>query len=313
MAVGFAIMALGLFILSLSSSFFTAFFSFLLVGLGMSLYNPTANSAISELFSTRKGFAINVLHVFFGIGAMTGPLLSGVILQFFNSWRLAFQLYPILCIAILISILIIPTGLPPPPRKRTLENIAMVLRSRVVLFLSVATFLELAAEYGLTMWFVYFLINYRGLPLMESSIILGSMGGVFIPARLFWSRYVDRIGYARTLGLCGVLGSTLLAASLLSPSPVVTMLTFPAAAFLFSATIPAATALAASEFPEASGAAIGALYLSGAVGGVVGPLTIGAVSEASTNLFGILTIPAFLAIITVVAMGLKSTGEKEIC
>jgi fucose permease len=242
---------------------------------------------------------------------MIGPLISGAIVNFLGSWRLGFQVFSLLVAVTIIPILTVPTGLPPPSRRRPLEGAMMVIRSKVILFLSLATFLQLAAEYGIGMWLVYFFLDFRGFTVMESSIILGSMGGTFIPGRLFWSKYVDRIGYVNTLGLCAVLSSTLLAISLLSPSLTLTMIIFPAASFFISATIPAGLAMAVSEFPKASGAAIGALYLSGAVGGALGPFTVGAVSEASTTLLGILTIPLFLAIITVVALGLRSAGVKK--
>ncbi|MEI6157409.1 MAG: MFS transporter [Atribacterota bacterium] len=98
-------LAAGFFIISTADSFLTIEFGMLIMGLGGGFCEAPLTILISNVFSGKEGFALNMSQLFFGIGAATGPFLAGFILEKGITWRIMYIIPGIVSLFILFLLL----------------------------------------------------------------------------------------------------------------------------------------------------------------------------------------------------------------
>jgi MFS family permease len=97
-SLGLALLSVGLFGISRSTSYGELIFFNLVAGLGASAYHPVGVSTISELFKNgKKGKALGIHGTGGNIGMTLFPLISGLLADQFG-WRVAFTVFPVLSI-----------------------------------------------------------------------------------------------------------------------------------------------------------------------------------------------------------------------
>ena len=102
------VQTVSLVLLSIFALFFNYvnnFILFMIMILFMGLFgtsiNTIADAAVSDTFKNKKGYYLNIAHVFFGLGAMTSPIVFNLVFKITGDFR---KIYFVLFI---ISILII--------------------------------------------------------------------------------------------------------------------------------------------------------------------------------------------------------------
>ncbi|MGQ9622438.1 MAG: MFS transporter [Candidatus Caldatribacteriaceae bacterium] len=94
---GASSMAAGLVSFVLGKSETALFGSVALIGMGIGTLDGGVNGLFIDISGEKKGIGLGLLHMFFGIGALSGPLLFAFTSATFSSWRPAFPpcgLYP---------------------------------------------------------------------------------------------------------------------------------------------------------------------------------------------------------------------------
>ena len=145
---------------------------FLLAGIGAAFGEASMNPLISRLYPERSGFALNILHIFWSVGAFIGPTLAGVLIIKYGEWRLPYQVTSIAFIPLIFASLL------------SAHRIRMIRRRKVNLeedgkdeirggdlktlgALILAGFFYLSAELGVNAWLPSFLILERRLSLIH--------------------------------------------------------------------------------------------------------------------------------------------------
>lgn len=169
------------------------------LGLGLGGLDVILNLLAADIYPTRQSAMLNLVNVFFGVGALTSPLLvsaaAGV------SGHLEAMLLGlaglILLVALVFTLLPLPTqhdpgsGAEPPP------SLGLALRDRYVLTLAAVFFLYVGMEIGFGGWATNFAIigahlDLRSAPLLATTFWLSfTLGRIvaaavasFVPARL---------------------------------------------------------------------------------------------------------------------------------
>ena len=84
------IMGLGALLVSGSPSALILGTSFFTLGAGIGFFEASVNAFISDIFSEKRGMAINLLHIGWNIGSALGPVLAAYIALSYGSWRLGY-------------------------------------------------------------------------------------------------------------------------------------------------------------------------------------------------------------------------------
>src|SRR6185369_2806055 len=111
---GAGLMGLGALGLTASTTLPVALLCAFITGLGHGAMDLSCNLVIAEVFADRRAAAVSLLNVFFGIGAVVGPLTASLTLKVWNT------AFPALWLGgglMLLQLLIIPRmARVPPPR-----------------------------------------------------------------------------------------------------------------------------------------------------------------------------------------------------
>ena len=138
-------------------------FGFLLIGFSGGAINGGTNALGSDVSLENKSAKLSLLGVFYGIGALSLPLITGALSAYvpYQTIILAIGLFLLLPV---IYFLAIPF---PPPKQQQgipLKKVFAMFRDKVLILFSLVLFFQSAAEGISNNWSTNYLINYHGLP-----------------------------------------------------------------------------------------------------------------------------------------------------
>jgi fucose permease len=273
---GIGVSALGL------SAVWPAFLACALpAGLSAGALDGGINGLFLDLFRTRRGRALNTLHLFFSVGAFIAPLVIGQLVSGGVPWRslyIATGLFT-LPLAVLFLVLRLPHG---RHRGERVPGADGVVVSRRLLFLwplpalALAIGMYVASEVGVSNWLVRFLSDA---PLVMATGGLSLFWGGLAIGRLVSARIADRFDHVRFTAAWALIASALLVFAVLVPSLPLSIVGFGVVGFAFGPIFPMIMAIGGERFPERSAAVGGLLTTAAVVGGVIYPSIMGPLSD----------------------------------
>jgi len=272
-------MASGLIAFILGRNEISLFFSIALIGTGVGALDGGLNGLFIDISGDQKGIGLGLLHMCFGIGALSGPLIFTFASVSLLNWRLAFLFTA--CLPILFFLLLFPIHLSKVGKEETMRfsDVTMLLKNRIIIQLLLLLFVYVGAEQVIAGWLPTYLINTRNVSHSIGSFTLSLFFIGLTIGRLLTGLISDKVGYSRTLVLLS-LGSAVFFAlvfTIQAINPVVII--FILLGFFLSGIYPTVMAQAGSIFPQYSGTISGVLTAAGGIGGMLMPLGMGLVSE----------------------------------
>lgn len=294
LVIGSLILSAGLAGSMLSNSFLSLFIWTLLSGIGFGAYEVGINALCSDYTKTNKGNAMNFLHFFFGVGAIFGPVLATLSINYLNSWRLIFgavAVFPLIVMLLLLSLNI------PKVSPEEISAEPFPFKSPYLWAASILAFFYVGLEVS----------TYGWLPLYWKEIVSGSIIPPALIATGFWcaltfgrlfsGRLADKSGlenfliYASTLSVVATL-----AWAIIPPSTFLVVIVV-ALGLLYAGIFPTNMAAVISKYPGRSGAISSFVTIFSSLGGSLIPSALG----KSADIVGIRNMPV---IIIFVAVGL---------
>ena len=293
-------------LISIAPSYDLLLILFLLGGTGAAFGEAGMNPLISKLFPKRSGFALNILHLFYSLGSFIGPVLAGLVITWYGSWRLSYLIAatffgPLIMISILMT------------RKMRKENIMksgtsessndvstgeIVKRGRVLML---AGFFYLGAETGTNAWLPTFLVLVRGFSIELAGLSLGLFWGAMAAGRLILGSVTDRIHFRRMILLSSILSTILIIVGITVTNQFWIIASWPLCGFVMGPIMPTIFAWANRIFTKRSGFATGVIYGVGFGGGVFAPWLLGVLADLFSLRQAILCL-AFLVLAIGISM-----------
>lgn len=257
-------------------------FAALPAGLGAGGIDGGMNGLFLDLFPTGRGRALNLLHVFFSIGALSAPLAVGRLVDAGIPWQLIVVSSGLAAIVVagLFVVVAVPAGRhargPRPPS--TGLGRLQEARSRLagpLLLLAIAIGCYVAAEVGVSNWLVRFL---DPAPLSTATTALALFWAGLTVGRLVSARVADRFDHVRFAIVTSLLTSAALVAAILAPSLPVSIVLFGLAGVATGPVYPMIMAIGGDRYPDRSAAVGGLLAGAAVVGSIVYPPVMGFLS-----------------------------------
>jgi MFS transporter, FHS family, glucose/mannose:H+ symporter len=247
-------------------------------GLGAGVIDGGVNGLFLDLFREGRGRAMNLLHLFFSLGALSAPLAVGVAIGVGIPWQAILFGTGIaaLPVALLFAVIRTPSGrharsTEPPESSSTVRDRLSV----PLLLLAFAIACYVASEVGVSSWLVRFL---EPAPLEVATGALSLYWAGLTLGRLAGARLADRFDHGRfTIAAVGLM-SVALVGAILVPSPPVSIALFGLAGFMSGPIFPMIIALGGERYPERSAAVSGFLAGCAVVGAVIYPPVMGFLS-----------------------------------
>jgi fucose permease len=256
--------------------------SALLAGLGGGGLDGGSNGLYLDLFRTGRGRAMNLLHLFFSIGALSAPLVVGTLIEGGVAWQSVFvgsALAP-LALAAWYALAAMPSGrattsstsgMDGAPRSRPLPS-GLGLP---IALLAVAMATYVASEVGVSSWLVRFL---EPAPLSTATLGLSLFWGGLALGRLVSSAIADRFDHVHFTTACAVLLSVALIGAIVVPALPVSIALFALCGAASGPIFPMVQAIGGERYVDRSAAVSSLLTGFGVVGGTLYPALMGVLS-----------------------------------
>jgi len=250
-------------------------------GLGAGGLDGGTNALFLDLFRSGRGRAMNLLHLFFSIGALSAPLVVGALVDRSVAWQTVFAVSGLAGFALAagFAAAAMPSGRAIRARAsssgaREARGVPVGLGVPIIL-LGVAIGTYVASEVGVSNWLVRFL---EPAPLSTATLGLSLFWAGLAVGRLASARFADRFDHVRFTATCAVLLSVALAAAIAVPWLPVSIGLFAVVGAASGPIFPMILAIGGERHAERS-AAVGAFLTGcGVIGGTIYPPLMGVLS-----------------------------------
>jgi fucose permease len=269
------------------------------LGFGGGVINAAANTLVADLHDDpgEKGAALNLLGVFYGIGALLLPFSIGVLLARVGLAPLLLAAAT-LCLATAVAALALPFPAAKQGHRLPLTEVSRLIRRPFVLALAFLLFFESGNEFMLGGYFSTFLAQALATPVARASYLLAGYWAAIMVGRLVLSRgLLRRTGPhgAVLLGAAGAAIGALIVAT--APSASVAVAGMILTGLALAGNFPTVLGIAGARFPDHSGTVFGILFTVALTGGMTMPWLAGHLAAwAGLRLVFVLVAANFAAI-----------------
>jgi len=243
------------------------------------------NGLFLAMYPRSKGGALNMLHLFFALGALTSPFLVGQLVSAGLSWQAVILATG--AVAIALGLLLARTEVPSGRIRRdvTMSGSSFAAPPATVsrpgaawpfTALAIAIGCYVASEVGVSNWLVRFL---SAAPLATATASLSLFWGGLTVGRLLSSLIADRLRPVAFAGASAALASVMLIAAVVVPSLPVAIALFTMGGFFFGPVYPMIMVVGGTLYPHRLAAVSGGLGAAAVAGSVFYPPVMGFLSD----------------------------------
>ncbi|MCS7132403.1 MAG: MFS transporter [Aigarchaeota archaeon] len=309
-ALSLGIMGVGALMLSSLPLIWLLGAAFFILGVGIGFFEASINAFISEIYHEKRGMAINLLHIGWGIGSTAGPLFMTLVILSYGTWRLGyFVIFPILAAASIMFLIYTKTISSHVSIKDSKGGSTKIESSIVVRFLPLMmiAFLLVFCQLGMSNWLPSLLID-QGSSITEAGLTVGIFWALIGIGRVIWAPFVDKFRYWRVIFLTGFGGAALmLLASTSIPVQVKTIL-WASSGLLLAPAYPTIIAWATATRPEAGGTLSGAVYTFATLGSFVSTLLVGLLFSSLGSTTAQLVFPLSMILVAATSYIFRNLG-----
>lgn len=258
-------------------SFTTASMAAILLGVGGGGLNTCTNVLVSDLYTEQRGAMLNLLGIFFGVGAISIPVMAASIEGRFTIPQL-FLLCAVLAVVCAGGYAVIP--FPPAKTKQAFSwrELVAVAKYPGVLLLASILFCESGNEACIAGWTSTY-VDASGYSPRIATLILAAYWAALMLGRMLAARVLRGIGKPHL-----VLGVALLSlggcAVLLSARSLILLFTGTALIGLsYGPIFPTTLAIAGDRYARRAGTVFGLLFSIALIGGMTFPWAVGQISQ----------------------------------
>lgn len=296
---GQACLTAGLVLFSVTSSFPVALAAFFLLGVGGGSIEIVTNTVISELYPHKRASALNLLHAFFGIGALVGPILSGVLIDSGVMWQAAYRTLA----AASAAVTILAAFTPFPSRvtasvRVDFSDFLAIARTPVALLFGAVIIVYVGAEMGITYWSVLYLIQRHSFSALLAGSFLSYFWVAITAGRFVVFFAAKKVGDRLMLLILTACALAAYALFLTAGRGWVCGLSLTLVGLFFSGIFPTVLGLGVNRFSRVPGTITGFLMTFMGCGMLIFPYIVGLITDVSSLFSGMLFILLLLACLT---------------
>lgn len=282
--LGLVLFALNSFLFAIGHSF--AFFLALLVvsGAAIGIFKTGALALIGDISTstTEHTTTMNTVEGFFGVGAIIGPALVTWLLGAGVAWKWLYVIAGGLCVVLIITAALVryPTTMKPAAESVGLARTAAMMKNPFALGFSLGAFLYVATECAIYVWMPTLFKDYAGSATLMAAYALPIFFGLRAGGRFLGAWVLARWDWAAVVTLFSLAILACFAGSVLGGIGAAVWL-LPLSGLFMSVIYPTLNSKGISCFPKAQhGAVAGVILFFSCAAAALGPLAMGAVSDA---------------------------------
>jgi len=273
-----------------------------LSGLGISVFKTAALALIGDITTSPQAHTrfMNTVEGWFAVGAIVGPAIVAALLTAGVSWKWLYVVAAVICLALVVMAARVPNPAPRAAVERaSLAQMLQVMRDPLALGFSLLVALYVGVEVAIYTWMPTYLKGYSGAHAWWPAWALTAFFVLRAAGRFLGAWMLDKVSWTTALAVLGLAIFACFAGSLLGGLEMGVWL-LPASGLFMSIIYPTLNSKAISCFPRHQhGAAAGVILFFTALAAAIGPLAMGAVSDAwQTPRAGFVLATVFAALLS---------------
>jgi len=271
-------------------------------GISIGIFKTGALALIGDISrsTTQHTTTMNTVEGFFGVGAILGPAIVAYLLAHGSSWKWLYVIAGSLCAVLLVAALFIryPQQARGSDAPIDLRRTLRMTRDGYALAFSLGAFLYVAVECAIYVWMPTLIADYRGPAQFVATYAISIFFVLRAGGRFLGAWILARFSWTTVLMLFSLAILVCFAASLAGGVDTAVFL-LPLSGLFMSVIYPTINSKGISCFQKSQhGAVAGVLLFFTCAGAALGPLAMGALSDAFGHpRFGFVLATAFAALL----------------
>lgn len=293
--IGMVIQAVGLGLPFIHYSFAMMFASFILLGIGNTIIQVSANPLLQDVAPADKlASFLSTSQFVKAIISFSGPLIAAFMASFFGDWRLVLAIYGLTSILGALWLLVTPIVESNPDRKpATFASCFGLLKNRFVAFMALSIFLIVGVEVATNTNISNILIAKYGITMERAAWGISAFFAGETISRLIGAIVLNWIKPRVFLLLTALTSLVGVAGVFVSPTFIVALVSIFIIGFGVGNMFPIIFSLSLEKMPDRANEISGLLIMA-VSGGAVIPLVMGLVSTLVSPLASVMVIGACL-------------------
>lgn len=280
--ISLIVMGLGVLGYSNISNFWLLLVCAFFGGLGQGGVDIAANVITTNLYGEKSTPVLNLLHFFFGFGALAGPAMVSLSISTTGIARMVLWAGGILLIILAVIVYLVKIKLNPVihPQAGSEANWKMVYSSPLLWFIGVLLLLHVGVENGLGGWVTTYLQRTTSINLENAALSTSAFWGALTIGRLlgiFTGRRLSNIQQLAVSLIGSLVGCIVFSLSIGSiPATLISIIII---GFTMGTVYPTMMSVVSMAFKKSPGTAVSLVAALGSVGGMLVPLGQGYILE----------------------------------
>ncbi len=296
--------------IAFADSFLILQISFFIIGFGGGVINGGTNALVADISTEGKGANLSLLGVFYGVGALGMPAVTGLLSKQFSYETIITGIGIVLFIPI-IYFMLIKFPVPKQPQGLPIKKGLALVKESSLILLGFVLFFESGLEGSVNNWTTTFLNKANGISAGSALFTLTVLAVSLTVSRLILGGLLKKVPSYIVLYACIVLafaGAIILAAGNSITTSVIAMIFLGAG---FSAAFPVILGYIGEIYTNLSGTAFSIALVIALLGNTLINYSIGAISEAyGIGKFPVVLIISLALMTLLLSVSLKSISKK---
>ena len=198
--LGSIIIAAGMVAVAVGSGFGPLLCAVSVLGFGLGLTSVAGSLCILHVCTSNAAPALNGLHLFFGIGALTGPFVASLALSSPWSYRAMYTSGAVIAAAIAVLLATTPNMRPASPSSQQTSSTLAVAQEPALWLYAIVMFLYVGVEVGTATWLFSYLERESHLKTGLASLTMSILWTGLTIGRLVSAFLCSRMPTARVTG-----------------------------------------------------------------------------------------------------------------
>lgn len=300
------LLPISIFFVTLSFNFLFIIIVFFFIGLAGGFIEVQVSVLIMDLNSKREGLFVNLVHVFFGIGAFIGPLISTLLISKGFSWKYPYYLLTILSIINLFFFIFLRVPVSKIGDNKYKFNFIQLrkLNKNILFFLllAFAILFYTCSEMGLSSWLPTFLRIDRNFSNILAGRALSFLWLGIMVGRLITGFLTRKLRMFYILIFLTVLSIISITIGINLSNKLFIIILFALSGLFLSGIWPLIITIGGTRYPDKRNFILSQLTIFGGLGGLFSPWFIGKIYQNYSLFFGMSFNYLFLILVFIFSL-----------
>lgn len=311
----FGVYCASLIALSFTNSYLLLLTLFFSIGASTRILEAIFNAYISDLQKEKRRFHLSMLHVFLGIGALAGPMLSTLFIDTGIRINNLFLYIGILCIILLSAFIIVQKSIRENENcinKKAVTVTNAFLKNKALVFF-LPSFLYVGYAIASSIWMPAYMTRELNADTFLSGFSVSALWIGVITGRVLCSFLFSKHNVKYLIFFSGIIGGIIITIAVIINTPAAYIIGYIFSGMMVGPAVPLTVVIAGDILPDNTGSTSALIGLGATTGLMIVPWVIGLIAQSTQFWTALLVLNLIPFLIATSALVLPHKQDKKNC